>query len=182
MNGTTTGRKWPGIVALLLAAVAVTGFIAFMSVSGQIPKSLAYRPDVGFELYIEAPVISGLAGTSSVVAAILALRLASAPLWAPIVAATVGVALFDAVMVIAAQVMLVAAPVVPEATDLAVPHFPSFASSPPDVAMAMLGVGTSAVLARTKSAPGQRPAIAALILGAAVASYWLFNLVWSVGA
>lgn len=182
VRASTYNANWPGLLALLMALVGVLTFIVFMSVSGQVPKALAYRPNLLFELYMSSPLISGLAGASSAVIAILALRRGSGPVWAAVVGAIVGIAVFNVVMVVVAHIMLAAAPVSVDGQGFDVPKFPSFVFTPPAAAMGTLVIGTSAALARLRGAAGHQPAIASLIMGGAVAFYWLLNLVWSVNA
>src|SRR6266852_5319510 len=106
MKDTTTvraRRNWLGLLALVLAVASVVTFMAFMSVSGPFPKSIAYGHNLLFEAYTQAPVISLVAGALAVAVGIIALWRASSVLWMAIVSAIVGIALFSAVMVDAAQ-------------------------------------------------------------------------------
>lgn len=166
-----------GMLALLLAVVSGVAFIAFMSVSGQIPKALAFRPNPLFDAYIEAPLASGLFGAAAVVVAILAMSRAGGPVLGAIVGAIVGAALFLGLMVIVAHVEFSLAP--PPSDWVDAPIFPALALTPPAIAMAALGVGTAAVLAVLKGASGYRPAIAAMTIGGAVGFYWLLDLAFS---
>ena len=148
-------------------------FITFMSTTGQIPKALAFRPNLLFDVYIAAPLVSGLLGVAAVVVAVVALALAKGPVGGAIAAALAGTAFFVLVMVTVARVEFSLAP--PSAA-LDGPPFPSIAVAPPAIAMAALGIGIAAVLAAMKRASGNRPAIAALTIGAAVGFYWLLAL------
>ena len=177
---TSSGNKL-GLAALIGAAISVGEFIGFMSITGQVPKSIAYRPNLLFDLYMQAPVISGFAGAAAVGLAAIALRRTPSVLWASTVGAIVGVALFNAFMVIASTVMSsMASPKLEGPLDFT--SFPSAAPSPPAMAMAALVVALPIVLARMPGVAGRRQAIAALVLGAAVGFYWLYNIVWGLNA
>ena len=182
----TTGLRargnWPGSLALLLAVASVMTFIAFMSVSGPFPKSIAYGHNLLFEAYTQSPVISLVTGALAVAVGIIALWRASSVLWAAIVSATVGIALFNAVMVVAAQMASALSPPALDAQPIAVASSPTVALSPPLVGIASLVIGVAAVLGVRRSTSGNRPAIAAVIMGGAVSFYWLFNLVWGLNA
>lgn len=152
-------------------------FISFMSTTGQIPKALAFRPNLLFELYNAAPLVSLLLGVAAVVLALVALALARGPVGGAIAGALAGTALFVAVMLAVSRLEFTLAP--PSAV-LDGPIFPSFAVTPPAIAMTALGIGTAAALVAIKGASRHRPAIAALTIGAAVGFYWVLvvALLW----
>ena len=185
MKETTTvraPRNWPGLLAFVLAVASVVTFVAFMSVSGPFPKSIAYGHNLLFEAYIQSPMISLVAGCLAIVVAVIALRHASSVLGTAIVSAIVGIALFNAVMVAAAQMASALSPPPLDAKAMAVASSPTITLSPPVVGMASLVIGVAAVLGMRRGISGHRPAIAALIMGGATTFYWLFNLVWGLNA
>ncbi len=175
-------RNWPGFLALALAVASVATFIAFMSVSGPFPKSIAYGHNLLFEAYVQSPTISLVAGCLAVVFAAIALRQASSVLSTAIVSAIVGIAFFTAVTVVAAQMSTALSSSEFDAKAMAVPSPPTIALSPPLVGMASLVIGVAVLLGVRRSISGHRPAIAALILSGAVSFYWLFSLVWGLNA
>lgn len=176
------GSVSPGLLALMLAVASVATFIAFMSVSGPFPKSIAYGHSLLFEAYLQLPTISLVAGAVAVAVGIVALRHASAILGAAIVSAIVGIALFTAVMVAAAQMASALSPPPLDAKAMAVAGSPTIALSPPVIGMATLVIVVAAVLGIRRGVSGHRLAIAALIMGGATTFYWLFNLVWGLNA
>jgi len=185
MTETTRRRvwgNWPGLLAFALAVASVVTFMAFMSVSGPFPKSIAYGHNLLFEAYTQSPIISLVAGALAVAVGIIALWRASSVLWMAIVSAIVGIALFSAVMVVAAQMASALSPPALDAKGIAVTSSPTIALSPPLVGMASLVLGVTAVLGTRRSLSGHRPAITALIMGGAVSFYWLLNLVWGLNA
>jgi hypothetical protein len=175
-------RNWPGMLALVLAVASVATFMVYMSLSGPFPKSIAYGHNLLFEAYAQSPMISLVAGALAVVVGIIALWRASSVLWTAIVSAIVGIALFIAVMVVAAQMASALAPSSLDAKAMAVASSPTIALSPPVVGMATLVIGMAAVMGMRRGIFGHRPAIAALIMGGATTLYWLFNLVWGLNA
>lgn len=175
-------RDWPGLLALVVAVASVATFIAFMSVSGPFPKSIAYGHNLLFAAYLQSPTISLVAGAVAVAVGIIALRHVPAILGAAIVSAIVGIALFSVVMVAAAQMASALSPPPLDAKAMAVASSPTIALSPPEIGMASLVIGTAAVLGMRRGVSGHRLAIAALILGGATTFYWLFNLIWGLNA
>src|SRR5713226_5906611 len=143
MKDTTSVRgpqNWPGVLALALAVASVVTFIASMSISGAFPKSIAYGYNLLFEAYIESPTISLVAGCLAIVVAVIALWRASSVLWTAIVSAVVGIALFNAVMVAAAQMASALSPPVFDAKAMAAASSATITLSPPVIAMASLVV------------------------------------------
>jgi hypothetical protein len=176
----STGSRL-GLLALIVAVLSVGEFVGFMSITGQVPKSIAFRPNLLFDLYIQAPLISGFGGAAAVALGMLALRRTPAVLWGSTVGGIVGIALFNATMVVAFTVMSrLAPPKLQGPTDFT--GFPSIAPSPPAIAMGALVIGVTLVMARMRNVSGRRQAIAAMVLGAAVSFYWMFNIVWGLNA
>ena len=175
-NPDPAGRDWPGILALALALVSVAAFVEFMVVSGPPPKSLAYNPDLLFQIYVAAPLISGAAGVGSIVVAAFALRHASRSLIAAIAGAVAGIVLFFFVTMITASLLSVLRPARPAADSVLTNQWPALVLSPPVIGMGAVLIGAAALLARLKGVSGRRPAIVAMIAAGVVVSFLLFNV------
>ncbi len=181
MKDATTARaprNWLGLLSFVIAVASVAAFMGVMSVSGPFPKSIAYGDNLLYEVYIQSPRISLVAGALAVAMGIIALLRASSVLWTAIVGAIVGIALFSAVMIASAQMSSALSP--PDA--LAVASSPTIALSPPAIGMASLVIGLAVVLGTRRGVFGHRLAIAALIMGGATTFYWLANLVMGLNA
>lgn len=165
-------RSWPGVLALIAGVVGVLTFTAFLSTTGHVPKSLAYSSNLLFAVYTQAPLISGFAGAAAVLFAAIALRRASQALGAAIVGVGLGIAIFVVVMASAASL---SSPSTGDAIDAA--GFPSLRATPPVIGLAAALVGTAFFLFRARNVSGYRPAIAAAVMGAVVAFYWVMDLV-----
>ena len=165
-------RSWPGVLALIAGVVGVLTFTAFLSTTGHVPKSLAYSSNLLFAVYTQAPLISGFAGAAAVLFAAIALRRASQALGAAIVGVGLGIAIFVVVMSSAASL---SRPSTGDAIDAA--GFPSLRATPPVIGLAAALVGTAFFLFRARNVSGYRPAIAAAVMGAVVAFYWVMDLV-----
>jgi len=155
-----------------MAAISVAAFVTFGSVSGHVPKSLAYNPNLLYTLYSEAPFISQVAGVVSSVLAIVALRGSSRGLQVALIGLAIGIVVFFIVMVSVAPALI-------EGEGVATAGFPLLVLSAPVVGIAGVAIAGVAVLSRLRGVSGLRLAIASVVMGGVVTAYWLFN--WVIG-
>lgn len=177
VSAVTQDRTWLGALALALAVICVVMFGTALSITGPFPKSVAYGHNTIFEVYSESQLISGATAPTAVVVALLALRSAPRALLIAIIGAVIGTLIFFVVTSIAAHLV---GPIEPSPFvgkgDAAV-SFPVLVLSPPLVGMAGVVIGVIALLAPLRGVSGLRSAMAALIFGGVVTTYWLLSLV-----
>lgn len=167
---------WLRVSAFLMAAISVAMFVTFMSISGPIPKAIAYSSNLLFAVYWWAPLVSEVAGVVSVVLAIVALRGSSRGLKFALVGVAIGILLFFFVTIFAASLMSTLAPPPIDGKVVAPASFPLLVLSPPVIGIAVVAIAAVAVLSRLRGVSGLRPAIASMVTGGVVSAYWLFSL------
>lgn len=167
---------WLGVLAFAMAAISVAMFVTFMSISGPVPKAIAYGSNTLYAAYSYAPLVSGIAGLVSVVLALIALRGSSRSLAVGLVGAAIGIVVFFFITGLVANAMSGVAQPAIEAKGIESSSFPSVVLSPPVVGISVVAIAAAVVLSRLRSVQGHRLAIAGLITGGVVTAYWLFSL------
>jgi len=171
-----TWQRRSGLVALVLGAVSLATFLAFFSISVQIPKSLVYRGDTLARIYLNVPTISGLSGAVGVVLAIVALGGSKRSTKVAVIGLAVAVGIFVVFMVFVAEAMAAIAPPAPPSN--AAPATVSFAfvPTPPAIAAVASLLALSAMLVWLRVISGRRPAFAGVIMGGVPLVYWVLSL------
>jgi len=170
-------RRYVGLVALMLAAVSVVTFLAFMSFSVRLSKALVYGGDPIAALYLNAPTISAVTGAASVVIAIVAMWGSRQAMITAIAGLGISVPVFAGFMFIAFGVISKVAPQADQGLEaLPAAYSMTFMASPPAIGLAGALLATGLVLWRLRSTKGHRPAIAASIAGGMVTAYWIFDV------
>lgn len=167
---------WLGVLAIAMAAISVVMLVTFMSISGPIPKAIAYGSNSLYVAYSYAPLVSAIAGLLSVVLAVIALRGSSRSLAVGLAGAAIGIVVFFFITGLVANAMNGVAQPPIEAKGVQSSNFPSIGLSPPVVGIAGVAIPAAVVLSRLRGVSGQRLAIAGLITGGVVTAYWLFSL------
>ena len=167
---------WLGVSAFLMASISVAMFVTFMSISGPIPKAIAFSSNLLYAVYLRAPLVSEVAGVVAVVLAIVALRGSSRGLKVAPVGVVIGILLFFFVTILDASLVSTLAPPPIDDKVVAPATFPLFVLSPPVIGIAVVVIATVAVLSRLRGVSGLRLAIASMVTGGVVTAYWLFNL------
>lgn len=172
----TIPTGWLRVSAFLMAGISVAMFVTFMSISGPIPKAIAYGSNSLYVAYSYAPLISGLAGLLAVVLGVIALRDSSRGLTVALVGVAIGILLFFLITGLVANAMSAVAQPPIEAKGVAPSSFPSIGLSPPVVGISGVAIATAVVLTGLRGVSGHRLAISGLITGGVVTAYWLFSL------
>jgi len=167
---------WLRVLVFVTAAISVGAFVTVMSISGHVPKAIAYSSNPLYAAYLWAPSISEIAGVASVVLAIIALRGSSWGLQAAVAGVAIGIVLFLFVTILAFNLMSTVAPPPMDGKVVAPASFPLLVLSPPLVGIAGVAIAAVAALSRLRGVSGLRLAIASLVMGGVVTAYWLFNL------
>lgn len=168
--------RWLRVSAYVMAAISVAAFVTFISISGPVPKAIAYGSNPLFAAYSWAPFISGVAGVLSVVLAVTTLRGSSRGTQVGLMGLAIGILLFFFVTVLAANVLRTAAPPPIEGKGVTTASFPLIVLSPPVIGFAAVAVGAVIALSRLRNVSGSRLTIASLVAGGVVTSFWLLNL------
>lgn len=176
MSRAIFAARWLSVSAFIGAAISVAMFVTFMSISGQIPKAIAYGSNPLYAVYLWAPLISETAGVVAVVLAIVALRGSSRGLQVALVGVAIGTLLFFFVTILVANLMSTVAPPPIHGKVDAPAGFPLLVLSPPVVGIAGVAIAAVALLSRLRGVSGLRLTIASMVTGGVVIAYWLLNL------
>ena len=167
---------WLRVSAFLMASISVAMFVTFMSISGPIPKAIAFSTNLLYAVYLRAPLVSEVAGVVAVVLAMVVLRGSSRGLKAALVGVAIGILLFFFVTILAASLVSTLAPPPIDGKVVAPASFPLLVLSPPVIGIATVAIAAVAVVSRLRGVSGLRLGIASMVTGGVVTAYWLFSL------